>query len=155
MTTNKALRGSTIAGLGLPKPPCVAPDTSLREALALVRKAAVEALLVVEGGKLVGVLTERDVLMKVVARGVDYGRPVRDFMTTNPAVLTPDRPVTEAVALLNREQYPHLPIVDEKSAPVALLRMRDIIEYFAEAFPEEVLNLPPRPQQVLETPEGA
>jgi CBS domain-containing protein len=155
MSTDKALRDNKIGALSLPKPLCVTPGTSLREALAMVRRAGVGALVVVEGGKVVGLLTERDVLMKVVARGVDYGRQVKEFMTADPHTLTRDRPVTEAVALLNREHYRHLPIVDEKGAPVAMLRMLDIIQYFAEAFPEEVLNLPPRPHQAMETPEGA
>ncbi len=155
MATKEALRGNKIIALGLPKPLCVTPDTSLRETLAQVRKAGVGALLVVEGGRVVGLLTERDVLMKVVARDVKYDRPVRDFMTANPRSLTPDRPITEAVAILNQESYGHVPIADDEGKPVAVLGMRDIIEYFAEAFPDEVLNLPPRPHQTMETPEGA
>lgn len=155
MSADRALRDNKIGALSLPKPLCVSPSTSLREALHMVRKAGVGALVVVENGKVIGLLTEREVLMKVVARGVDYGRQVKEFMTPNPTTMTRDRQVTEAVSLLNREPFPHLPIVDRKGAPVAMLRMTDIIEYFAEAFPEEVLNLPPRPHQVLETPEGA
>lgn len=155
MPTSQALRERTIAALGLTRPLCVSPETSLRETLELVRKAGVGALVVVENHRVVGILTERDVLMKVVARDVSYDRPVKDFMTPNPRTLTPDRPVTEAVAILNREPYRHLPIVDTQGRPVGLLRMRDIIEYFAEAFPDEVLNLPPRPHQTMETPEGA
>lgn len=155
MSAEGALRQNKIGALSLPKPLKVSPTTSLREALAMVRKAGVGALVVVDRGKVVGLLTERDVLMKVVARGVDYGRQVQEFMTPNPVTMTRDQQVTEAVALLKSEAFRHLPIVDDQGAPVAMLRMQDIIEYFAEAFPEEVLNLPPRPHQVPETPEGA
>jgi len=45
--------------------------------------------------------------------------------------------------------------LDETGAPTGLLRQQDIVEYVAEAFPQEILNLPPRPHQVMEEQEGA
>ncbi len=48
-----------------------------------------------------------------------------------------------------------LPLVDGAGNLVALLRQQDVLEFVAEAFPEEILNLPPRPHQLMEEPEGA
>jgi CBS domain containing-hemolysin-like protein len=46
-------------------------------------------------------------------------------------------------------------LIDEDGGIVGLLRQQDLLEYIAEAFPQEILNLPPRPHQVMEEQEGA
>ena len=101
-------------------------------------------------------MTERDVLMKVVARDVDYEQPVDRFMTPDPRTLTPDRTIGEAISLMNDEGFRNIPIIDKKTGEaISLFRVRDVIFHLAEAFPEHVLNLPPQPNQKLKTAEGA
>jgi CBS-domain-containing membrane protein len=51
--------------------------------------------------------------------------------------------------------YRNLPLVDDAGHVVGMLRQQDLLEYVAEAFPQEILNLPPRPHQFMEAPEGA
>jgi hypothetical protein len=50
--------------------------------------------------------------------------------------------------------YRNLPLVEDGQV-VGLLRQHDLLDYIAEAFPQEILNLPPRPHQLMEEPEGA
>jgi CBS domain-containing protein len=121
-----------------------------------VQRHRTGCVLVCEGSLVIGIITERDVLMNVVARDVELDSPVDQFMTPNPRTLTPDRTIGEAIALMNQEGFRNIPIVDTKtSEAVALIRVQDIIDFLAESFPEHVLNLPPRPHQKMATPEGA
>ena len=99
---------------------------------------------------------QRDVLMKVIARDVNYDEPVDKFMTSNPRTLPPDATIGEAITLMNSEEFRNIPIVDpETNEAVAIFRVRDVIDHLAESFPEHVINLPPRPHQKMKTAEGA
>jgi CBS domain-containing protein len=116
----------------------------------------VGCVLVCTGKELAGIMTERDVLMKVVARDVSNDEPVDTFMTANPLTLTGDNTIGEAISLMDRENFRHIPIVDPKSGEaIAIFSIRDVVNYLAESFPEQVINLPPRPHQKMTTPEGA
>lgn len=133
----------------------VPAGTTLAAAIAALQAARSECLLVTQDGFLVGILTERDILYKVLGRQVDLGARVDEFMTPRPDTLTPDDTVGEALALTDRGGYRHVPLVDGEGRPVALLRQQDVIAYLAEAFPEEILNLPPRPHQRMPGADGA
>jgi CBS domain-containing protein len=69
--------------------------------------------------------------------------------------LTLEAELGEALELMTRGGYQGLPLVDNSGRVAGHLDGRDILEYIAEAFPQEVLNLPPRPHQLMEQPEGA
>lgn len=145
-----------IGALKLPPPLCVASGSSVRQVIERVQRHRIGALLICEGKRPIGIMTERDVLMKVVARDVSYDEPIDRFMTPNPRTLTPDRTIAEAISLMNREDFRNIPIIDaETGEPIALFRVRDIIDHLAEFFPEHVINLPPKPDQRMKTAEGA
>jgi len=130
------------------------PETTLGEALAVMRERRGEALLVVDGARLLGILTERDVLRRVLGQNVDPSRPVSDFMTAQPATLDAGATLVEALLAMEAGGYRNLPLVEDGQV-VGLLRQHDLLDYIAEAFPQEILNLPPRPHQLMEEPEGA
>jgi CBS domain-containing protein len=133
----------------------VPSGTTLAAGIAALQAARGECLLVTRDGILVGILTERDILFKVLGRDVDLLSPIDLFMTARPDTLTPDDTVGEALALTDRGGYRHVPLTDGHGRPVALLRQQDVIAYLAEAFPEEILNLPPRPHQRMAGTDGA
>jgi CBS domain-containing protein len=121
-----------------------------------VQRRGAGCVLVSKKKRPIGIMTERDVLMKVVARDVHYDEPVDNFMTPYPITLTPDETIGEAISLMNREGFRNVPIIDPRSGEaIALFRIQDVIDYLAEAYPQKVLNLPPMPHQLLTTPEGA
>jgi CBS domain-containing protein len=145
-----------IAALKLPAPLCVAGGTSVGQVIDTVQQHRAGAVLICEGKRITGIITERDVLMKIVARDVSFDEPVEKFMTPDPQTLTPDRTIGEAITLMNSEGFRNIPIVDAKTGEaIALFRVRDVIDHLAESFPEHVINLPPRPHQKMQTPEGA
>ena len=138
-----------------PDPLHVTPDTPLDDALARMRGRRGEPLLVLDGGQLAGIVTERDVLQRVLGRSLDGGRPVSEVMTAGPHTLPAEATLLEAMRAMEEGHYRNLPLVDGDGAVVGVLRQQDLISYVAEAFPQEILNLPPRPHQLMEEPEGA
>lgn len=133
----------------------VAPSTPLREALALMREHRGEPLLVLDGGRLAGIVTERDVLHRVLGRDLDGSQPISSVMTAEPHTLAAGATLLEAMRSMESGHYRNLPLVETSGEVVGVLRQQDLISYVAEAFPQEILNLPPRPHQLMEEPEGA
>ena len=68
--------------------------------------------------------------------------------------MRPDQTVKDALLLMQSSQYRNVPLVDDDRHLVGVVRQIDILKFLAESFPEELLNLPPRPHQQMERPEG-
>lgn len=149
------LRNEKVRAVARQEPVSVSPDTPLDQALEQMRRGGGDALLIIDGGRLTGILTERDVLTRVLGREIDGSRPVGDFMSSEPRTLNAEATLIEAITAMESGHYRNLPLVDEAGAVVGMLRQQDLLAYVAEAFPEEILNLPPRPHQTMEAPEGA
>jgi CBS domain-containing protein len=144
-----------ISTLPLTPPVTVQAGTPVGNVLDVIQRNKVGCVLVYEGGKMAGIITERDVLLKVVARDVDYTvARVDDFMTRDPETLSPDDSIGDAAALMAERHFRHVPIIGRDGTAVGVASIKDIIQLLAESFPEQVLNLPPRPHQKMETPEG-
>jgi CBS domain-containing protein len=105
--------------------------------------------------RVLGILTERDVLNKIAGSAVDLEEPVSRFMTPGPRTLRPEDPLGEAIRLMTEKGYRHVPLVDEMGRDAGVICAKDLVEYIAEHFPAEVVNLPPRLHQVMRKPEGA
>ncbi len=145
-----------IGTLKLAAPLCVEIGTSVGEVINEFQRHTIGCVLVCDGPKLVGIMTERDVLLKVVARDVSSEEPVEKFMTPDPVTFTPDRTIGDAIDLMDQENFRNIPIVSaETGEAIAVFSIKDVIDYVVESFPEQVMNLPPRPHQEMKTPEGA
>lgn len=145
-----------IVTLKLPPPLTVAIGSSVRQVIETVQQRQIGAVLICDGKRLVGIMTERDVLMKIVARDVNYDEAIDKFMTANPRTLTSNDTIGEAISLMIGNDFRNIPIVDPATGEaIAVLRARDVIHSLAESFPEHVLNLPPKPHQKMKTAEGA
>jgi CBS domain-containing protein len=149
------LRNEKVRAVAQQEAVTVAPDATLDQALAKMRSGGGEALLIVDQGGLVGILTERDVLIRILGRDIDGSRPVTDFMSAEPRTLSAEATLLEAMIAMESGHYRNLPLLDDSGKVVGMLRQQDLLEYVAEAFPQEILNLPPRPHQMMEAPEGA
>ena len=102
------------------------------------------AALVVSNGTLVGIFTERDVLMKVAGQPIDLEQaPISQLMTVDPATLPVEAAVAFALNKMVIEGFRHIPLVDDQHRPVAVVSMRDLIGYLSDFFSREILNLPP------------
>jgi signal-transduction protein with cAMP-binding, CBS, and nucleotidyltransferase domain len=138
-------------------PLAVAPGTSLAECLRAIQRTGVgDSVLVLDDERhLLGVLTERDIFGRLIGTGEDLSQPVETMMTAQPKRLSLDSTVRDAISLMETGRYRNVPLVDDNGVVAGIIRQQDILRYFAEAFPEELLNLPPRPHQRMTEAEGA
>ncbi len=135
---------------------CVAPETPLRVAIDHMKEKGVGCVLVQRDTKLVGIFTERDVLVRVVGAGVDIDRtPVEALMTPDPESLSPDDRVSYALNKMTIGGFRHIPVVDDDDRPVGIVSMRNVVNYVVDVFRVEVLNLPPSPRLAARAREGA
>jgi len=140
--------------LPLEEPAVVPPFTSVRTAVATMQEGSRSCVLAVEDGKLQGIFTERDVLTKCMDDGFDWDQPLStSVLTPEPRTIASNRTIAEAMMLMQQHHYRTLPVMTNGSV-VGLVRLGDLLRHLAEEYPEDVLNLPPRPRQVMERPEG-
>ncbi|HEX8026122.1 MAG TPA: CBS domain-containing protein [Candidatus Limnocylindrales bacterium] len=137
-------------------PLTVRRGTSLGECLALIQRTGVgDSVFVTDAaGHLEGVLTERDIFAKLVGTNADLGQPVESLMVDHPWTLNLDEPIRHAIDLMQTGRYRNVPLVDDDGVLVGVVRPVDVLKFLAEAFPEELLNLPPRPHQRMIAQEG-
>ncbi len=138
-------------------PISVGPATSLAECIRAIQRGGVgdSVLVVDEANRLLGVLTERDIFARLTDASMDLSEPVETMMTTDPRHLALDSTVRDAISLMATGRYRNVPLVADDGTVVGIVRQQDILRYLAEAFPEELLNLPPRPHQRMKESEGA
>ena len=125
-----------------PRAPLSLPPTaSVRDAVRMMREHRIGCLLVVDGGRLAGIITERDLLLKLEPG--DGGRTVRELMTPDPEVLTLDDPIVYALNKMSVGGFRHVPLVDAARRPVGIVSVKDIIDYIVDFFAKDVLTVPP------------
>ena len=139
------------------QPVTVLPGTTLAECIrAIQRTGTGDSVFVCDpSGLLLGVLTERDIFGRLVGGDVDLTQPVESLMTRDPRTFDLEQTIRDAIVLMQSGRYRNVPLVDDDGRLVGVVRQADIIKYLAESFPEELLNLPPRPHQRMKEPEGA
>jgi len=112
----------------------VPPATPLSEVVDRLISATASCVLVVSGGRLVGIFSERDLLCRV---GASYPalrtRPISDFMTPEPESLNSDATVAWALNRMNVGGFRHIPVVDN-SVPVRVLAVRDLLGFLANEY---------------------
>ncbi len=99
---------------------------SLREVAVMMRDGDMGSIPVVEDGKLVGIVTDRDIVVRSIAEGKDASTPVGESMTTEIFSVRPDDFVFEAIRLMGDKQVRRVPVVDENGALAGIIAMADI-----------------------------
>jgi CBS domain-containing protein len=104
----------------------VTPRDTVRQAARLMREKKIAAVLVMEGERLVGIVTERDMTVRVVAAGLDADTtPVGEMMTADPDTLAPSDTASDALRMMKSRNYRHLPVVDGGTV-VGMVSVRDL-----------------------------
>lgn len=105
-----------------------APDTSVSKAARLMADRKVGAVLVVDQQNLVGIFTERDVVFRVIAQGLDPQTTLlADVMTREPETIDPDKSFGYALLLMSEKRFRHLPVV-ENDALVGIVSSRNALD---------------------------
>jgi CBS domain-containing protein len=113
-----------------PDPVCCEPDDAVTRIAALMKKEDVGSVPVVESQssrRLVGIVTDRDIVTKVVAGGVAVDRATaRDAMTSNPASCSEDDEVGQAMKLMAQRQIRRMPVVDAQGRVAGIIAQADV-----------------------------
>src|SRR2546423_6624830 len=110
-TLAKSLRNDTISGLKLRDICSVTTKSTIKEAVDCMRQCRTVCALVIEQGKLIGIFTERDYVARVVAAGLDVLQLVHEVMTPSPKTIQITAGVHQAIELMERDGYRHLPVI--------------------------------------------
>ncbi|HYD29549.1 MAG TPA: CBS domain-containing protein [Azospirillaceae bacterium] len=114
------------------------PTASVREAARAMAAKRIGAVLVVEGGALAGIFTERDLAVRVVAPGRDPdGTMLSEVMTGAPDVLRPDATAYDALSLMEAHNYRHLPVMDDDRL-VGIVSIRDLFAVVKDQLEQDV-----------------
>lgn len=148
------LKEIRVQDLDLQRDHRVSPDMPLSEVYETLDRNRHGAAMVCDGDEVVGIFTDRDILYRTALEGIDPNTPVRDVMSTRPHTVRLDQKLADAIAAMADGGYRHTPVIDADGNQVGLLSTRVILKFIADHFPETVLNLPPRLDQLLTTPEG-
>lgn len=111
----------------------VAPDATVIEAIEASVPTRVGAVAVVEKNRLIGMFTERDVMLKVVLKRLDPDKTVlRDVMTSPVKTIPPDTPVPEVLRMMLERHIRHLPISPDGKSVMGMLSIRNVLQHMVE-----------------------
>jgi len=127
--------------LKLRDPAIVGPDASVVEAARRMAERQVGAILVLEGDNLLGIFSERDVMTRVVAEGLDpVSTPVRFVMTTALATIDESASAEQAGRIMDEHKCRHLPVMREGKV-AGMVSMRDLMHHEIEVKAEEIRHM--------------
>ena len=107
----------------------VAPGDTVYSALETMASQNIGAVLVMDGPRLVGILTERDYARKVILKG-RYSKDtlVKDIMTEKVLYATPDQSVDECLAIMTNKKFRHMPVLDSAKKVAGIISMGDLVK---------------------------
>ena len=101
-------------------------DMSLSDVAVMMRDGDMGAVPIVDDGKLTGIVTDRDIVIRVVAEGKDAVTPAADAMTTELFTVAPDDFVFEAIRLMGDKQVRRVPVVNPDGTLAGIIAMADV-----------------------------
>jgi CBS domain-containing protein len=108
-----------------PNPQCVSPGDSIQNAARIMRDCDTGAVPVVDNGRPVGIITDRDIVVRAVADGSQLNRPVRDIVSGDIICVTPEMSTHEAADLMSEHQVRRLPVI-ENDRLVGIVSLGDL-----------------------------
>src|SRR5688572_1189367 len=140
-----ALLNDTVRLLAPSEPIRLTAEDTVHEAIDRMVGQHRAAVVVVDAeGRLIGIFTERDVLIRVLGEGRDpRTTTVGAVMTPRPEALAPGDRICFAVNRMSTAGFRTIPLVDADGRPIGIITVNDVVKWLAEVFPEAVLNLRP------------
>ena len=119
--------GTKVREVMTDSPRCVTPETPVAEAARLMKSEDVGSLPILDGEKVTGIVTDRDIVLQAVAEGKDpSGMPVRAVASSNLVTVGQDEDLSEALNRMASYQVRRIPVVDENDRLVGIVAQADI-----------------------------
>ena len=128
--------------------------TNTADAIREMRSRGLGYALITDNDELIGIFTEKDVLLSVLGNESTIELPVTECMTLQPTCVRGTDTVGHVIVLMHEHGYRQIPVIEDGSKVSGCVRHKDIAEYLVNHFADHILNLPPDPEQVAMTPEG-
>jgi CBS domain-containing protein len=116
-----------LADIMRPEPLVVAPEDTLGEVAERMTGDDVGAVIVKDYGRMIGILTERDLLQAMAARVHSSDARVRQWMTADPITASADADAEEAAQIMLEQGFRHLPVVDEAGNVTGIVSLRRVV----------------------------
>jgi CBS domain-containing protein len=155
MTTKQGIQNIEVLAIELEPPLVLDVSTTVDGVIQAMRERHLGYALITDEDKLAGIFTERDVLLYVLEEDDVLHQPVSTLMATEPVCVSATDTVWRVVSLMHEGGFRQIPVVDEQQRVLACVRHKDVAEYLVSHFARHILNLPPDPEQMATTPEGA
>jgi len=110
-----------------PNPQCVSATDTIRDAARIMQRTDTGVVPVVEGRKIIGLITDRDIVVRLVAEGLDTASTtVHEAMTKSVRKVNEDTTVDEVVSLMSNAQIRRVPVVNKQDELVGIVSMKDL-----------------------------
>ena len=134
---------SPISDFDLREPLIIELGTCLENVLENMQKTNNNCVLTLSNERLNGILTERDILLKVTGKGYDFQlTTIDEFITPNPEYISPEDPLAYALNKMYVGGFRNVPVVNDEMYPIGIISISDIISTIADYFHNEIINLP-------------
>ena len=154
MDLREVLTTTKVAELTLKSVPILSPRDSVARAASEMREHSHGSALICDGGKLVGVFTERD-LLRFIAGGKAMQTTLDGVMTAQPRTIRSEDTLLTVVQLMDQGGYRRLPVVDVAGAPAGIVDVKTVMHFLVEHFPAGVYNQASHAHQLAKDAEGA
>jgi CBS domain-containing protein len=126
-----------------PPPVTVAQSDPLRKALELLEEHKIGCVTILDAeSKIAGIFSERDVILKVVLKSIDFDKtPISEVMTARPTVAHMTTPIAYALNMMSQGGFRHLPIVDDENYPVGIVSVKNIIDFIVRSLVKDIISL--------------
>jgi CBS domain-containing protein len=133
----------------------VTADTSVRETVEQMRELHQNCAIVIgKGMHIIGILTDRDVLKRVVTTPDTWDQPVETVMTPEPDTIRAQATTGEALRMMEDGHYRNVPVVNERGAIRGNVTYYAILKFLTDHFPAAIYNLPPDPTNFAQDRDG-
>jgi CBS domain-containing protein len=153
LLVKEAEMGTKVRDVMTTRPRAVTADTPVTQVAELMEAEDVGAIPVLDGEQLTAIVTDRDIVLRAVAKGKDpRGMPVREVFSTEIITVTPDQDLSDALQIMAVNQVRRLPVVDDDNRLVGVVSQADVAlearEKAVGEMVEEISRPPEGPRQI-------
>lgn len=130
---------TTVSELAISQVPALDAGQTAEQAAIAMRAVSHGSALVMDGDRLIGIVTERD-LLKLIADDARVRAPLREVMTSTPQTVSQDATLLEAVRWMDRGGYRRLPVVDGDERPIGIVDVKSVVSFLVDQMPSTVYN---------------